>query len=54
MLNIFTELEEIIECQQKTIGLQQETIKKLSTENINLKQIVDQLIQPIENDNLGA
>ena len=42
MLEIYLSYEEIIESQRETIRSQQELIKQLTLENINLKQILQE------------
>ena len=42
MLEIYLSYEEIVESQRETIRSQQELIKQLTLENINLKQILQE------------
>ena len=42
MLEIYLQYEQIMDKQRETISTQQELIKKLTLENINLKQIINE------------
>ena len=42
MLEIYLQYEQIAERQRETISIQQELIGQLTTENINLKQIINE------------
>jgi len=40
MLEIYLQYEQVMDSQRETINMQQELIKQLTTENINLKQLI--------------
>jgi len=44
MLEIYLQYEHMIDSQRETISLQQELIKQLTLENINLKQILQEAV----------
>lgn len=39
---IFMEYEQVMDSQRETINMQQELIKQLTEENINLKQVINE------------
>ena len=45
MLEIYLQYEQVMDSQRETINMQQELIKQLTEENINLKQIINEAVQ---------
>ncbi|MDN5289879.1 MAG: hypothetical protein PWQ06_118 [Anaerophaga sp.] len=51
MLEIYLQYEQIMDKQRETISSQQELIKQLTMENINLKQIITETADGLDRGN---